>query len=128
MLKITTTLLMTFLVSCQSSYSTKLTCSRINAHQVKPHPMGDISFKFNRCRQRCFDMNSWSDLPLKTCKEFDGFTPKKIKREDGTTYEAVDFPLEACEGIAGFFLNPDIALDIRPNVKALHELKENICK
>lgn len=103
MFKNTMMLLTIFLVSCQSTYQTKLTCAQIKRHQIPSVEFCDISFEFNRCRCRQFDMNNWEAV--------------------GT---AQDFPIEYCEGVAGPKL-PDIAVDVRPRVKALAQIRRNLC-
>lgn len=105
MAKSTITLLTMFLVlvSCQS-VNTKLVCAQLKKHEIKPHQLCDISFKFNRCRCREFDFNTWKELA-----------------------DPVNYPVEHCEGIAGFYIDPDIAEDIRPQVRALSNLKGNLC-
>lgn len=67
--------------------------------------MCDLSLTFKRCRCRLFNVNSWSAVGV-----------------------AKDYPLSYCDGIAGFKLDPDIALEIRPKVKAMYRLKENLCQ
>lgn len=99
---ITILLLTTFLGSCRS-VQTSVICSEIRNQEINPVELCDISFQFLRCRCRQFDMNSWA-----------------------STSEAVDYPLEHCDGMAGFKLD-DMALEIRPKVKALYRLKENLC-
>jgi hypothetical protein len=99
---ITILLLTTFLASCRS-VQTQMVCNELRNQQIKPVEMCDISFKFNRCRCRMFDINSWNALS-----------------------EAVDHPLNYCDGIAGFRLE-DIATEIRPKIKAMYRLKGNLC-
>jgi hypothetical protein len=41
--------------------------------------------------------------------------------------KAQDFPIEHCEGVAGFLIG-DIALEIRPRIKKLANLKANLCE
>jgi predicted alpha/beta superfamily hydrolase len=96
-------LLMIFSGSCQT-VNQKVVCSQIRKHEIPVVKMCDISFKFNRCRCRNFDLNSWNAVG-----------------------EAENLPLEQCEGVAGFFVE-DIAVKIRPNIKAMYRLKENLCQ
>jgi hypothetical protein len=96
-------LLMIFSASCQT-VSQKLVCSQLRKHEIPTVKMCDISFKFNRCRCRDFDLNSWNP-----------------------TGKAENLPIEACEGVVGFYLE-EAAVKIRPNVKALHRLKGNLCQ
>ncbi len=111
------TLLTISLVSCRS-VETKLVCAQIARHQIKPVQLCDVSFKYNRCRCRCFNFNSWDALPADKCSEFNGLI---------SAGNAVDFPIEHCEGVAGFFLE-DAALNVRPNIKALDKIKNNLCQ
>lgn len=103
MLKIIILLLTIFFLSGCRSFDRKVICAQLDRHQVKPHEICDISFKNNRCRCREFDFNNWESLG-----------------------PAVDHELDYCEGVAGFRLE-DIANDIRPNVKALANIKANLC-
>ncbi len=104
MFKIITMLLMiSFLNGCRS-VERRITCAQITKHQVPINEFCDISFRFDRCRCRQFDMNTWEPIT-----------------------EPQDFPLEYCEGVAGYRLD-DIARDVRPNVKALAELRRNMCE
>ena len=106
MIKSMTMLLMIFSVaiSCRS-LDRQIICGQIKKHEIKPHQLCDISFSKNRCRCREFDFNKWKELS-----------------------EPTNYPLSYCEGIAGFFIDPDIALDIRPQVRALNNLKGNLCE
>lgn len=97
------TALMLFSGSCQT-VKTSVICAEIRKHEIPDVEMCDVSFKFNRCRCRMFDANSWNAIS-----------------------EALDYPVEHCEGVAGYRLEA-IATDIRPNVKALYRLKENLCQ
>jgi hypothetical protein len=103
MFKITMMLLMTFFLSGCRSVERRITCAQIKNHQVPQNMFCDVSFKFNRCRCRQFDMNEWEAVG-----------------------DPIDYPIEECEGIAGYFLE-DIARDVRPNVKALANLRRNMC-
>lgn len=89
--------------SC-GTLQTKIVCAQLERHEIKPVKACDISFKFNRCRCRDFDFNKWEALSA-----------------------PVDLPLEACEGISGFYLT-DAAVEIRPQIKALSNLKDNLCQ
>lgn len=96
-------LLMTFLTSCRSIQRT-LVCNELQNHKINPVTLCDISIKFDRCRCRTFDVNSWNSLS-----------------------EAENFPLSHCDGLAGFKVD-EIAGEIRPKIKAMYRLKENLCQ
>jgi hypothetical protein len=113
MIKLSMMLLwMIFLSSCK----TKIICAQINSAKIKPVMIYDVSFQFNRCRGRCLDVNKWETVPLNQCSG---------TQED--LGDSVNFPLESCEGIAGFPFD-DIANNIRPNIKKLDAIKEDYCK
>ena len=114
---------MIFLVSC-NTFQTRLVCKQIKAHQIKILPLCDISFQFNRCRCRCFDYNKWEASTLRSCSGLvdEGEETKKING-----IQVVDKPLMYCEGVAGFFLE-DAAQEIKPNIKALDQIKNNLCQ
>lgn len=115
--------------SCRSP-NTQIVCAQLEEHKIPPMKSCDVSIKFSRCRCRCFNYNAWTELPLKSCPEFteeDRRDAVKVRRKKtGEVYEAVNFPLEHCDGISGSFLNR-ISTDVRPHVKALSQIKENLC-
>lgn len=91
-------LLMIFLISC-------------NAH-IRPQLLRDISFQFDRCRIRCWDIANQETIPFQMCD--DRYQSKG----------AIDFPIEYCDGIAGFKLEV-IAEYILPDVKeAIEECQD----
>lgn len=119
MLRLIMMLLMTLCLSAKcTSVNTRIVCAQIASHQIVPVMSCDISFKYDRCRCRCFDFNSWEALELNKCPEFPGKIVSKA---------AIDYPIETCEGVVGFFLE-DAALKIRPEIKALHAIKGNLCQ
>jgi hypothetical protein len=95
-------LLTLFLSSC-------LTCPKI-----KPRVSCDVSFQFDRCRCRCFDISKVKAVDSKLC---------------GVDWnsDVKDFPLQSCEGIAGFYLE-DIAIHIKPEALELKQCVEDTCK
>lgn len=118
--KITTMLLMMFLVMGASSCGTtgKVICAQIKDLEMKPLPAGDFSFKFNRCRARCLDPNTWAALPLNKCKaDFPDATEGEFTR---------NYPIDKCEGLSGFFIE-DVVVEIRPKLKALNTIKKDYC-
>lgn len=68
--------------------------------KVKPRLSCDVSFQFNRCRCRCLDIQNIATVDPKEC----GLDWKQ---------DTMNFPIERCDGIAGFYLE-DIAKHIRP--------------
>lgn len=100
---LTIVLLTTFLASCRS-IERRMICSELATHKIKPVEMCDINIKFDRCRCRQFDINSWEALS-----------------------EPVNHPLEYCDKLVGFNIS-DIALEIKPKIKAMNRLKENLCQ
>lgn len=103
MLKTTILLLTIFLVGCRS-IDRRMICKQLDEYAYSPVTLCDISFKFNRCRCRTMDINSWNAMS-----------------------DAIDLPIEACDGIAGYKME-DIANDIRPKTKAMFRLKGNLCQ
>lgn len=71
--------LMIFFTSCNPRIGVKRMC--------------DISFQFDRCR----------------CRDYDVDRLRAVS-------EAVNYPIEECEGVTGFFID-DVAKDILPKVK-----------
>jgi hypothetical protein len=80
--------------------------------KVKPHLSCDISFQFNRCRCRCLDLKS----------DLNTVDPKLCGQNWKT--DVKDFPLESCDGIAGFYLE-DIAKNIRPEALETKQCAED---
>ena len=116
-IKLITIILSTiFLTSCKNQ---KLICKEIDNAKVNPVIMYDVSFVFNRCRARCFDVNEWKTLPISNC-------PRLIDDTEDLTAESVNYEIEKCEGVAGFAIE-DIAREIRPNVKRLSDLNKDVC-
>lgn len=111
-------LLMIFLTNCR----TKIICSQIENSKFPPLLMYDISFKFERCRARCMDINTWTTLPLAKCG---------VKLDDTELMaiiadNSINYALEKCEGVAGFSID-DVALTVRPTIKKLDQLRKDSC-
>lgn len=105
MAKITTLVLMIFFLSGCRSLERKLICAQLEQHKIRPHELCDISFSPTpRCRCRQFDFNSWEALG-----------------------PAENFDLTYCQGVVGFRVS-DVTSDIKPNIKALYKIKENLCQ
>jgi len=109
---ITILLLMISLTSCKD----KIVCAQVESSKIKNLILKDLSLQFNRCRVRCFNLNSWKTLPLNKC---DGF--------EGIEGEQEDYPIGFCEGLSGFDVS-DMAKHIRPKIKELNAIKEDNCK
>lgn len=125
-MQILTTLLLTiFLVSCAScnQVERKLVCKGVESARFSIKPKYDISFKFNRCRVRCFDESRWLVVSVALCPSIPVDFYGLEKDAEG---EAVNLPLEDCENVAGFKLE-DVALDIKPKILKLNAIKEDQC-
>ena len=109
-----TTLLMIFSLSACRSFEQQIICKEIDSYQIKPTPLCDISFQFNRCRCRCLYLKN--DLQT--------VDPKKCGLDWAENVK--DFPIEHCEGIAGFFVE-DIAKHIRPEALETKQCFEDSC-
>lgn len=105
----------------------KMMCDQIKAMEIEPIIAYDISFKFERCRVRCFNFNTWKSLPAKSCPTMPA-GPVIIVVDSSTQErsEAVNMPLNYCEGMRGFNRN-DMITKIRPNIKRLNNIKVNFC-
>jgi hypothetical protein len=99
-------LLMIFLSSCR----TAIICQQVESSKIPFVKLYDVSFKYDRCGVRCFDLNTWATVPLEKCGE----------------NLSESLPLESCEGIAGFSLS-DMAIEIRPKIKKLNQIKIDAC-
>ena len=117
------------------SVTQKIICAQISDNEMKPLASGEISFQFSRCRARCLNPNTWAALKLKECTE--AFPECKECNLDVAEYPnrkcepfcedlSKNYPLQRCEGIAGFFVE-DIALEIRPKLSALNAIKKDYC-
>ena len=119
------TILSTILiVSCQST-TQRLACNGIRTHQIPPIAKCEASFTFVRCRCRCFDYNNWKTLDLNKCERFKPHLLEAFL--DEKNQQTVDMELSFCDGIDGSFA-ADQAVDMRPHVKALADIRENLCK
>ncbi len=109
---LTTALVIIFLASCK----TKIICSQVKSATIKPIVLCDLSMQFNRCRCRCFNANRWAEVEDRACK---WRYPEPFKKGD--------YPIDYCEGIAGFYLE-DIAQEVKPKVKKLSRIKTDYCR
>jgi len=98
-----------------SSCKTKIICPQVKANFIKPIPICDISLQFNRCRCRCFNPNTWSEIKDSFCSW-----------HHNEPFKKGDYPIDYCEGIAGFYIE-DIALEVKPKVKNLARIKSDYC-
>ena len=126
---------MTFIVSCKK----KLVCSEIENNLIPPLILSDISFQFNRCRIRCFDFNEWRELSMDKCpqaygyfkpsEELEAMNERELKnfKAELSKILSTDLPIEACDGLAGFS-NEDMALEIKPRIKRLNAIKNDVCE
>lgn len=119
---------MIFLASCTTSckLKKKLICAQVKQATVKPLPFYDVSFKFNRCRARCFSMGDWESKPISQCPSLAGMNSIKIK-EGKKKIEVIDFPIEYCEGISGPVVE-DWAEEIKPKMRALIRMRGTYCE
>lgn len=74
-------------------------------------PWFDISIKHNRCRVRCLDIDSFKVQPDGEC---------------GEEFRSGNFPLEKCEGVAGF-IQKNWAIEAKPKIKKRKNLYGNLC-
>ena len=56
---------------------------------IRPQIMCDVSFQFDRCRCRCYDVMNIKTTEDKFC---------------GETFQSGNYPIESCEGVSGFKL------------------------
>ena len=120
---------MIFLVSCASCKRVKqaLVCAQVKQAIIKPLPFYDVSFKFNRCRARCFDMGNWENVPANACPELAGMNSKMIETKSGKKVEVVDFPIKHCEGVAGPRAE-DWAEEVKPKMRSLIRMRGTYCE
>ena len=83
--------------------STMFLSSCLSCWKVKPKLSCDVSFKFDRCRCRCLDIYNQKTTDPKEC-------------DLDWAEDTRNFPLEQCEGIAGFYLE-DITKEIIPQAR-----------
>jgi len=118
------------IVSCR----TQIYCAQIESAKIKPLILKDINIKFNRCRARCFDFNTWDALPDNKCPDFpktaliEGLTVygEPVYDKNGKIDKGVNFPIEYCDGIGGFS-NVDMADEVKPKIKKLNSIKTDLC-
>ena len=73
--------------------------------KIKPKIMCDISFEFERCRCRCYDL-----MNIKTT------SPKRCNVE--SEEDNWNLPIESCDEISGFFIQ-DLAKKIIPKARKI---------
>lgn len=113
MLKNIILLLIPLLISSKCArVDVALTCKQIRSAKINSLPTCDTSFKFNRCRVRCFNLTDYRTVPDWEC---------------GQDFKSGDYPLEYCEGCAGFYVD-DWPIEVRPKIKKLKNLYRNLCR
>lgn len=112
-----TMLLMTYLTLSTTS------CESLAKYNFKPMIHCDISFKFNRCRCRCYDLNYADTLAPKECLSEDQI----LQLDIGPEQKAWNLDLESCERYAGFS-SEDWAIEVQPKTKARMDWVKSHCK
>lgn len=137
MQKLTIVLLTIFCLSGCNSIERKLVCKQVDSARFSLKPMYDISFKYNRCRARCFDMTNWNAVAIANCSQLSSMSEEfgvvKVRNENlskmlgfEVVNEVINMPIEKCDNVAGFMLE-DIALDIKPKILKLGAIKQDQC-
>lgn len=103
--------LMIFIALSCNSVKQRIICGEIEAANTRPKIFCDVSIQFQRCRCRCFDLESFSTVDDKLC---------------GDDFKSGNKDIYFCEGIAGFF-NKDWAVEVKPKLKRLEDLKGDYC-
>tara|TARA_R110002020_G_scaffold50233_5_gene142143 strand:- start:766 stop:1071 length:306 start_codon:yes stop_codon:yes gene_type:complete len=98
------------IVSC-TSVNTNLVCSQLRKSDIKAMPWYDVSFKKNRCRVRCFDIDSYKRVSDGMC---------------GDDFRSGNYPLEKCEGVGGY-KDKSWAREAKPKIKKRRNLFGNLC-
>jgi len=109
-----TRMMMLLIMFLLSSCNTYKVCRRIEKAKFNAAPICDISFKFERCRCRCFSLSDYQILPDRQCDNAEG------------EFQSGNFPLKECEGISGFRVS-NWASDIQPKTKKLIQLRNSNC-
>ena len=127
--KIKTSMILLWTIFLSSCVRQAIICNQIKTSEVKPLMMYDVSFKYSRCRGRCFDANKWETLKMGACvpmitEPVD--TARVLFNGKEETIEVINYPLEHCEDLTGFNYK-DMAYEIRPKVKKLHNIKIDNC-
>lgn len=97
-------LLMILTTSCQTTVQQRAICRELRTQEIVVGEKCAINIKKNFCRCFLFDINQWKQVG------------------DVTTHD-----LEYCDGVQGFRASFE-AVEVRPKVKALYRLKENLCQ
>lgn len=114
-----------------------LTVLLVSCTLIRPTPIHDISFTFNRCRVQCYDLNKLELLEPSECNRRVSRVPNNLPvyfrvepvgdRFD-LIFEAGSYTLEACDEVIGFMAN-EIATEIRPkaikNIQRCEDLRDN---
>lgn len=93
----------------------KLVCAQIKTANIKALPLCDVKYIAQqdrwRCRCRCFDLDDYKTVDDLKC---------------GENFRTDNYPLAVCDGLSGFFPE-DWAQEIRPKIKKLKRLHNNLC-
>lgn len=111
MMKNSIILLLMIFLTAASCKQAKVVCKQIRKTDIKALPLCDISFQFNRCTCSCYDLETNTNVNDKYC---------------GEGFESKAYPLETCEGLAGFFVE-DWAKEVIPKIKKLNTIKKDYC-
>jgi len=133
--KLTVLALTTFLLG---SCNTTIVCREIRSAVPKAMPLCDVSFKFNECFCRCFNLSKFDTVTDKTCNIYPKYVPTKTpnnfysiaKKPSGFVYLKFTggaYPLNTCDKLSGFFVN-QWAKEIAPKIKRLDRVKRDNCK
>lgn len=107
-----TIIILLLMICCLSGCKTRLICKQVYSAQIDYLPICNISFQFNRCQCRCFDINRFKTVKDKNC---------------GKDFKSEDHDITYCDGLLGFHTH-DWAIKIKPNIKKLHRIKKDYCK
>jgi hypothetical protein len=102
---------------------------------IRPQINADLNFTLNRCRVRCYDIQSTKSVPSEKCNRYyrRGKYPKNIPdyyllvhspKTDDLLFVSGDHPVETCNKLTGVFLEP-FAREIKPWATKIREYFED---
>lgn len=105
-------LMILVLMTACNSLERKLICKDVQRQEINSMPFYDVSFQFNRCRVRCFNLTDYTIVDDSEC---------------GPSFVSGNYPLSACEGVQGF-ITEEWAAEVRPKLKNLRSVYLDECQ
>lgn len=95
---------------------------------LRPQVSADVSFKFDRCRVRCYDMETAKKTSDNKCNRFykkdryptnwyEFYTLDRREKQDVLVFKSGNYHINTCDELIGFYAEP-VAKEIMPWVRS----------